>query len=244
MYNNALDGVSASGNRFFYVNRLASAGDGRDVRWERASLECCPPNLVRFLASMPGYIYAQDRRDAIYVNLYVSSETSFKVGGKTLGARTSRARCRGAARSTLTIRRRETRHARAIKLRIPGWARNQPVPGALYCVRRTRSTRRDRRRERRTAACSPRPTDSATSRSIATGRTAIVVDDRIPDGAAPSRRGPRVKDDRGRVAIERGPIVYCAEWPDVRAAARLDLVVRRRSVRLDVGAIEVDCSAV
>jgi DUF1680 family protein len=58
MYNNALSGVSAGGDRFFYVNRLASAGDGRDVRWARASLECCPPNLVRFLASMPGFIYA------------------------------------------------------------------------------------------------------------------------------------------------------------------------------------------
>ena len=84
MYNNALSGVSASGDRFFYVNRLASAGDGRDQRWERASLECCPPNLVRFLASMPGYIYAQDQKDAIYVNLYVSSEATFKVGGKEL----------------------------------------------------------------------------------------------------------------------------------------------------------------
>src|SRR5262249_795648 len=71
MYNNALSGVSASGSRFFYVNRLASAGDGRDERWERASLECCPPNLVRFLASMPGLVYAQDR-GALYVNLYVS----------------------------------------------------------------------------------------------------------------------------------------------------------------------------
>jgi DUF1680 family protein len=58
MYNNALSGVSAEGNRFFYVNRLASAGDGRDARWERASLECCPPNLVRFLASMPGSPWA------------------------------------------------------------------------------------------------------------------------------------------------------------------------------------------
>src|SRR5207248_9622008 len=77
MYNNAVDGVSASGNRFFYVNRLASAGDGRDTRWERASLECCPPNLVRFLATMPGYVFAQDRRDAVYVNLYVSSRARF-----------------------------------------------------------------------------------------------------------------------------------------------------------------------
>src|SRR5262245_39083657 len=79
MYNNALSGVSTAGNRFFYVNRLASAGDGRDNRWEHASLECCPPNLVRFLASMPGYIYAQDRQGAVYVNLYVSNQASFKV---------------------------------------------------------------------------------------------------------------------------------------------------------------------
>ena len=77
MYNNALSGVSVTGNRFFYVNRLASAGDGRDERWERASLECCPPNLVRFLSTMPGYIYAQDKRDAVYVNLYVTSRASF-----------------------------------------------------------------------------------------------------------------------------------------------------------------------
>ena len=77
MYNNALSGVSASGDRFFYVNRLASAGDGRDTRWQRASLECCPPNLVRFLAGMPGLIYAHDRRDNIFVNLYVAGDTSF-----------------------------------------------------------------------------------------------------------------------------------------------------------------------
>ncbi len=79
MYNNAIDGVSLTGNRFFYVNRLASAGDGRDARWERASLECCPPNLVRFLAGMPGLIYAQDTRShAIYVNLYVSSRRQLR----------------------------------------------------------------------------------------------------------------------------------------------------------------------
>src|SRR5262249_39154767 len=82
MYSNAVDGVSTSGDRFFYVNRLASAGDGRDVRWERASLECCPPNLVRFLASMPGFIYAQGGDDSVYVNLYVSSRAFFTIVGK------------------------------------------------------------------------------------------------------------------------------------------------------------------
>src|SRR5437879_10378228 len=84
MYNNAVDGVSASCDHFCYVNRLASAADGRDLRWERASLECCPPNLVRFLASMPGFIYAQNKQQAIYVNLYVSSDASFQVNNREL----------------------------------------------------------------------------------------------------------------------------------------------------------------
>ena len=83
MYNNALSGVSASGDHFFYVNRLGSAGGGRDERWQHASLECCPPNLVRFLAGMPGFIYAQAPDEAIYVNLYVSSGAAFTVKGGT-----------------------------------------------------------------------------------------------------------------------------------------------------------------
>src|SRR6185503_7770879 len=128
MYNNAIDGVSASGNRFFYVNRLASAGDGRDTRWERASLECCPPNLVRFLASMPGYIYAQDAKgggDAIFVNLYVSSAATFKVGGRDLGLEVKSEMPWG-GKSTIAVGGGSAAQpvTGAIKLRIPGWTRN------------------------------------------------------------------------------------------------------------------------
>ena len=119
MYNNALSGVSTAGDRFFYVNRLASAGDGRDLRWLRASLECCPPNIVRFLASMPGYIYAQGPAGAIYVNLYVSSEADLRGRMASPSRSRSRATCRGAAarRSRLAL---TASVARAIKLRIPG----------------------------------------------------------------------------------------------------------------------------
>src|SRR3546814_14172084 len=73
-FRSMIDGVSHSGDHFFYVNRLASAGAGRDARWQHAALECCPPNLVRFLAAMPGMIYAQDKADAIHVNLYESRD--------------------------------------------------------------------------------------------------------------------------------------------------------------------------
>ena len=153
MYNNALGGVSASGDRFFYVNRLASAGDGRDVRWERASLECCPPNLVRFLASMPGFVYAQDPSGAIYVNLYVSSETSFDVGGKTLALVGRERDAVGRHVDDHRVDRRRTSRARS-SCAFPAGRGISPCPAALYryadrrrtAARPSRSTARQRQR--------------------------------------------------------------------------------------------------
>ena len=158
MYNNAIDGVSAAGNRFFYVNRLASAGDGRDARWERASLECCPPNLVRFLASMPGFdLRAGHATSAIYVNLYVSSETTFDVGGSRSGAdgRERDAVGRHSRRSPCRrrTRRREARSSCAFRA---GRAIS-PSPGDLYSLRRhARSTAADDRCQRHGQCRAPR----------------------------------------------------------------------------------------
>src|SRR5262249_45989270 len=115
---------------FFYVNRLSSAGDGRDARWQRASLECCPPNLVRFMASMPGYVYAQGAAGEVYVNLYVSSETTFEVAGAKLPLSVeSEMPWGGKSRIAFSP---ETPIKGVVKLRIPGWARNRPAPEGLY----------------------------------------------------------------------------------------------------------------
>ena len=109
---------------------MASAGDGRDTRWERASLECCPPNLVRFLASMPGYVYAQDARGGIYVNLYVSGGARFTIGDREIAiAVDSEMPWGGTSKLTIAAKQAVTG---AIRLRIPGWARGVPAPGALY----------------------------------------------------------------------------------------------------------------
>lgn len=224
MYNNALSGVSAAGNRFFYVNRLASAGDGRDARWERASLECCPPNLVRFLASMPGYVYAQDKRDAVYVNLYVSSQATFKVAGKDVAlAVDSDMPWSGKA----TIRVSAQAQRASLKLRVPGWARSQPSPGGLYGFADAASTRA-------TIAV------NGTRLPATVDRLGYVTLDRVwKDGDAIEIALPmavrrvvadtRVKEDRGRMAVERGPIVYCAEWPDCDGGDVLDLIVDPRA---------------
>ena len=221
MYNNAVAGVAATGNRFFYVNRLASAGDGRDVRWERASLECCPPNLVRFLASMPGLIYAQDKNDAVYVNLYVSSKTSFVIGGKRLGlAVESDMPWDGASRLSVSA---NEPVSGTIKLRIPGWARNRPVPGSLYAyIDRSETTISIEVNGTSVNAVPDRMGYVSLDRDWNNGD---VVRVEFPVEIRRVVADQRVTQNRRRAAIERGPTVYCSEWPDVEGGRVLDLLV-------------------
>ncbi|HVQ43039.1 MAG TPA: beta-L-arabinofuranosidase domain-containing protein, partial [Vicinamibacterales bacterium] len=222
IYNNALSGVSAGGDRFFYVNRLASAGDGRDLRWERASLECCPPNLVRFLAAMPGLVYAQGPAGAIYVNLYVSSESTFAIGAAGRLSLAVQSQMPWGGKSTITVSA-APGVKRAIKLRIPGWARNQAVPGGLYSY----ATR---------VATQATVSVNGTRMSAAPDAFGYVSLDRVwkngdvieLDLPITPRRvvaDARVKDAGNRVCVERGPIVYCAEWPDVDSGKALELFV-------------------
>jgi DUF1680 family protein len=225
MYNNAIAGVSAGGNRFFYVNRLASAGDGRDLRWEKASLECCPPNLVRFMASMPTYIYAQDASDAIYVNLYVSSETTFDVAGKPLGL---------AVKSEMPWGGKSEIHVTAkddvkgtIKLRIPGWARNQPVPGGLYSY--TDKVETPVRVAVNGLQVNATPDKNGYVSLERVWKSGDVINVEFPMPVRRVQADARVKEARGRVAIERGPVVYCAEWPDVEGGKALDVLVDAKS---------------
>jgi DUF1680 family protein len=225
MYNNAIAGVSAAGNRFFYVNRLASAGDGRDLRWDRASLECCPPNLVRFLASMPVYIYAQDPKDAIFVNLYVSSETTFDVAGKSLGLAVKSEMPWG-GKSDIRVSAKDDVKG-TIKLRIPGWARNQPVPGSLYSY--TGKVEMPVRIAVNGASILATPDKTGYVSIDRVWKNGDVVSVEFP---MPVRRvvaDTRVKEARGRVAIERGPVVYCAEWPDIDGGKALDVLVDAKS---------------
>jgi hypothetical protein len=230
MYNNALSGVSTTGDRFFYVNRLSSAGDGRDTRWDRASLECCPPNLVRFLSTMPGYIYAQDKRDVVYVNLYVSSEASFKVGAKELTL-TVDSEMPWGGKSKLTVSTNGGAVERAnggtvrgaIKLRVPGWARNQPVPGGLYSFV-------DKLSRQTALVVNGKPLSAVPDRFgyITIDRvwkTGDTIEIEFPVEVRRVVADARVKEDRGRVAIERGPIVYCAEWPDCDGGKVFDLLI-------------------
>ena len=221
MYNNAVCGVSLSGDHYFYVNRLASAGDGRDLRWQRASLECCPPNLVRFMARMPGYIYAQDPDGVVFVNLYVSSETGFEMGGGTLGLSVESEMPWG-GRSSIRISAEQALEG-TIRLRIPGWARDLPDPEGLY-------TYTDRLEARAAVSVNGRPVDAAPDplgyvSLTREWRDGDVIEVVLPVEVRRVVADERVRENRGRFAVERGPIVYCCEWPEVADGKVLDLLL-------------------
>lgn len=220
MYNNAVCGVSLSGDHYFYVNRLASAGDGRDLRWQHASLECCPPTMVRFMARVPGYVYAQDPDGVIFVNLYVSSEAGFEVDGRALRLSVESEMPWGGS-SSITVSAEEAVGG-TIRLRIPGWARDIPTPEGLY-------TYADPLESRARVAVNGRPVDATRDDrgyvSLAREwRDGDTIEVEFPMEVRRVVADDRVRENRGRFAVERGPVVYCCEWPEAEGGRVLELL--------------------
>ena len=207
LYNGLLSGVSLDGTKFFYPNVLES--DGTDERSPWFGCACCPGNLTRFLPSVPGYVYAQRDR-TIYVNLYAGGTADIKLdNGRAIKlTQETRYPWDGAVRITVTPDK-ESRFA--IAVRIPGWARNEPVPGDLYRFSDTNT-------EPVTLAVNGKPVSLKIenghvnlNRSWKDGDT---IELNLP---MPVRRvvaNKNVQADVNRVALQRGPIVFCAEWPD------------------------------
>jgi DUF1680 family protein len=207
LYNALLSGVALDGKTFFYPNPLESAGQHQRSPW--FGVACCPGNITRFLASLPGYVYAH-RGDDVYVALYAAGTADVDTGG------TRRVRLRHATtypydgRVVLSVTP-ETPRAFALHLRIPGWAREQPVPSDLYTF---------------AGPAAPQPTLTVNGEAVSmriergfvtvrrTWRPGDTVTLQLP---MPPRRivaHANVAADRDRVAIQRGPLVYAAEWPD------------------------------
>jgi DUF1680 family protein len=207
LYNGLISGVSLDGKTFFYPNPLESNGQHERKPW--FGVACCPGNITRFLASVPGYVYAR-QGDTIYVNLFAGGTARIETpehGTVTLRQDT-RYPWDGAVRITVTP---EQARSFTIKLRIPGWARNQPVPSDLY-----RFDDGIDEPVRLTVAGTqvPMALDKGyvtISRRWAPGD---VIDLTLPMPVRRIAANERVAADRGRVALQRGPIVYAAEWPD------------------------------
>src|SRR5262249_15833941 len=207
LYNGLISGVSLDGKLFFYPNPLESNGQHERRPW--FGVACCPGNITRFIASVPGYVYAQ-KGDALYVNLFVSSTGDIKMDNGRLVKMTQETRYPWDGAVKMTVN--PDRNSKfTINVRIPGWARNEAVPSDLYRFL-------DRVEESVMLKVNGKQVPINIDRGYVSLRRdwkrGDVIELMLP---MPVRRvvsRETVAADRGRVALQRGPIVYCAEWPD------------------------------
>ncbi len=216
LYNNVLSGIGFDGKSFFYPNPLESDGkyafnqDGHVTRAPWFGCACCPSNLCRFMASVPGYVYAQKDND-IYVNLFVQCETELTLQDeKTVSLKQEtnypwegnvKIAVSPSAAATFTMR-----------FRIPGWAQNRPVPSDLYHYKEEASAVTQFLVNGEAVESQP-DTDGYVSikREWSEGD---VVEINFPMDIHRVESNANVAANQGLVALERGPLVYCVESPD------------------------------
>jgi len=217
LYNAFLSGVGMDGTSFFYPNPLQSFGTHVRAPWFTCA--CCPPNIARFLASLPSRLYATSGTN-LYVNLFAGSVARLSIGNAsvTIHQQTGYP-WDGEVRITLRPEVPETFFT--LLVRIPGWSLNEPVEGDLYRFKEEgvspilmlNGTPLPLNVERGFAAISRRwnPGD--------------VVELRLPMDVRRVEANDRVEADRGRIALQRGPVVYCIEWPDTKDGSVRNLLL-------------------
>lgn len=201
LYNAFAAGVSLRGDRFFYQNPLKSFGNYERFDW--INTPCCPPNVVRLLASLGSYIYAQSA-DATYVNLYIASAAT--IGGIKIAQET-----RYPVDGEVTIRvDPPTPKIFTLALRIPGWAQNTAVPGLYDFL--------DISTAQPTVTVNEWPQRFEVERGYLRidreWRSGDVVQLHLPMFPRQVRAYGFAKENIERVALQRGPLVFCLEWPD------------------------------
>ncbi|WP_336774474.1 glycoside hydrolase family 127 protein [Paenibacillus sp. MMO-58] len=190
LFNGALSGISLSGDRFFYVNPLASKGEHHRVEWFHTS--CCPTNLARFLPSIGQYVYATSE-DGISVNQYLSCETTVQLaGGSSVNlAQTTAYPWDGRVELRVNP---EQSDEFAIRLRLPGWCGSYRIYAQGESVTGVEALAENGY--------------LVLKRQWLPGDTVVLELD-MPVTAVRSRE--EVEANRGRITFQRGPVVYCIE---------------------------------
>ena len=217
LYNGLLSGVSLAGDTFFYQNPLISTG--RVERQPYFEVACCPANLSRLIGELPGLVYAQGDRE-IFVNLFVgSTATVTTAGGRvTLTQRTDYP-WTGRVEIQVDV---PAPTEFTLAVRVPGWARGEASPGGLYrflsAAQRSPGSRASAARATAswrlngTPIAPPREKGFARLSRRWNGGDTVILE--MPMPVERVAADGHVAEDRGKVAIERGPIVYCLEGVD------------------------------
>jgi hypothetical protein len=221
LYNSALSGVSLSADRFFYPNPLESNGQHQRQAWFGCA--CCPSNVARFVPAIPGYIYAVTDQD-IFINLFISNDAEFMVGQKKVRL-TQKADFPWEGKTSISVFP-ENDGKFSVRVRIPGWIVNEAIPGGLYRFD-------DQYSQPYSIKVNGEDAETVVENGYAVIERKWEKGDNIEvDFPMPVRKvvaDERIKDDIGKVAIQRGPVIYCAEWPDNNNGNILNLVIDRDS---------------
>ncbi|NBB85378.1 MAG: glycoside hydrolase family 127 protein [Bacteroidetes bacterium] len=206
LYNNVLAGVSLEGDRFFYPNPLASSGGYERSAWFPCA--CCVGNVARFIPTVPGYLYAV-RGDTAYVNLFARSEADVHVAGQRVRfVQTTDYPWDGRVAIAVDP---EQATRFTVKVRIPGWARERPVPSDLYRYVEAPAQAPVVTVNGETVPLTP---DRGYAVLTRTWRAGDRITLEMPMLVRVVAAHDSVAANRGKVALERGPIVYAAEGVD------------------------------
>jgi|WetSurMetagenome_2_1015567.scaffolds.fasta_scaffold00004_111 uncharacterized protein len=221
LYNSMLSGVSLSADRFFYPNPLESAGQHNRQAWFGCA--CCPSNVARFVPAIPGYIYAVTPKD-LYVNLFISSDAECHIGDrKVLVSQNSGFPWDGKVDLLIFP---ESSCRFSMRIRIPGWVVNEAMPGNLYRFL-------DNSDQPYTINVNGEAAEAVIESGYAVIERKWEKGDKLEiDFPMPVRKvvaDEKVKADIGKIAIQRGPVIYCAEWPDNNSGNVLNLVIDKDS---------------
>jgi DUF1680 family protein len=217
LYNGVISGVSVKGDRFFYSNPLASFGSTARSEWFQCA--CCPPNLARFLPSLPGYVYATKGND-VYVNLFVQSDAKFEVNKSKLGIK-QKTNYPWNGKVVITVSP-EKPSEYDFYIRIPGWSVADAVPGSLY-----EFVNKDKEKLRilvngTAVQYEMRNGYAVISKTWNKGdNISFTLDMPVEKVIANSK----VEADREKVALQRGPIVYCAEAADFQSKNVFNIII-------------------
>ena len=215
LYNGVISGIGLEGKTFFYPNPLEcdlqykfNTG-GKLDRQPWFGCSCCPTNICRFLPSVPGYIYAQGE-NRLYVNLFAQSSSTIHLDKKLLVTILQETKYPWDGAVKITVSPKKTSRF-ALCLRIPGWARNMPVPGDLYSYTTTENIPVSITVNGKTC---PYKSEKGYALIERDWKPGDVVNYSIPMTIHRVQANSKVSADSGKVAIERGPIVYCLEGID------------------------------
>ncbi len=213
LYNGLISGISLDGKNFFYPNPLESDGEykfnmGACTRQPWFDCSCCPTNLIRFIPSLPGLIYSIDR-DSLYVNLFVGSKAEINLGNRNV--RIIQKTLYPSEPKVLIVIEPQTASRFTLKIRIPGWSRNIPLPGDLYHYPNKQNGKIRLLVNGKEQSLNFDSGYAVITRLWEKGDTVELI---FPKEVKIVRANEKVNEDRNKVSLELGPFVYCAEEID------------------------------